>query len=235
LVVSLEKAVTAKFSSGGQKFEILVDADNALEFRRGKEIDMNDILAYPVIYRDVRSSEAAPSQDLQKAFGTTDVFKIAGKIIKEGEVQLTTDQRRQMVEQKKNQIAAIISKRGINPQTNTPHPIQRILNAMDQKGVNIDPFIDAELQVDKIVNIIKLLLPIRFQKVTIQIKVPMQYSGKIYGILKESGSVKQEQWLSDGLQLNMEILAGVQDELTEKVANLTHGNFELKVIKREDI
>lgn len=235
MVVSLEKAVTAKFSSGGQKFEILVDADKALEFRRGKEIDMNDILAYPVIYRDVRSSEAAPSQDLQKTFGTTDVFKIAGKIIKEGEVQLTTDQRRQMVEQKKNQIAAIISKRGINPQTNTPHPIQRILNAMDQKGVNIDPFIDAEMQIDKIVNIIKLLLPIRFQKVTIQVKVPMQYSGKIYGILKESGSVKQEQWLSDGLQLNMEILAGVQDELTEKVANLTHGNFELKVIKREDI
>jgi ribosome maturation protein SDO1 len=235
LVVSLEKAVTAKFSSGGQKFEILVDADKALQFRRGKEIDMNDILAYPVIYRDVRSSEAAPSQDLQKIFGTTDVFKIAGKIIKEGEVQLTTEQRRQMVEQKKNQIAAIISKRGINPQTNTPHPIQRILNAMDQKGVNIDPFIDAELQIDKIVNIIKLLLPIRFQKVTIQIKVPMQYSGKIYGILKESGSVKQEQWLSDGLQLNIEILAGVQDELTEKIANLTHGSFELKVIKREDI
>jgi ribosome maturation protein SDO1 len=235
LVVSLEKAVTAKFSSGGQKFEILVDADKALEFRRGKEIDMNDILAYPVIYRDVRSSEAAPSQDLQKAFGTTDVFKIAGKIIKEGEVQLTTDQRRHMVEQKKNQIAAIISKRGINPQTNTPHPIQRILNAMDQKGVNIDPFIDAEMQVDKIVNIIKLLLPIRFQKVTMQVKVPMQYSGKIYGILKESGSVKQEQWLTDGLQLNMEILAGVQDEVTEKIANLTHGNFELKVIKREDI
>lgn len=235
MVVSLDKAVTAKYSSAGQKFEILVDAEKALELKRGKSVNMNDVLAYPTVYKDVRSSEAVSTADLQKTFGTIDVYKIAEKIIKEGEVQLTTEQRKKMVEQKKTQIANIISKRGINPQTNTPHPPQRILNAMDQKGVNIDPFIDAELQVDKVLNVIKVLLPIKFEKVTIQIKVPMQYSGKIHSILKESGNIKQEQWLADGLQLAMEILAGVQDELTQKIANLTHGNFELKITKREAI
>lgn len=235
MVVSVDKAVTAKFSSGGQKFEILVDAEKALEIKKGKQMNMSDVLAYPAIYRDVRSSESAPSSDLQKVFGTTDIYKIAEKIIKEGEVQLTTEQRKKMIEQKKNQIANIISKRGINPQTNVPHPPQRILNAMDQKGVNIDPFVDAELQIDKIVNVIKVLLPIRFEKVTIQIKVPTQYSGRIHSVLKESGNVKQEQWMSDGLQMTMEILAGVQDELTQKLASFTHGDFELKVVKREAI
>lgn len=235
MVVSLEKAVIARFISSGKKFEILVDANKALELKKGKGVNMNETLAYPAIYRDVRSSEVVSSQELQKAFGTTDVLKIAEKIIKEGEVQLTTEQRRGMVEQKKNQIASIISKRGINPQTNTPHPVQRILNAMEQSGVNVDPFTDAELQIDKVLNAIKVLLPIRFQKVTLQIKIPMQYSGKIHSILKESGSIKQEQWLADGLQVTIEILAGVQDELTQKIADLTHGNFELKVIKREDV
>lgn len=235
MVVSLEKAVTARLVSSGQKFEILVDANKALDLKRGKTVNMNEVLAYPAIYKDVRSSEAVSSQDLQKAFGTTDVLKIAEKIIKEGEVQLTTEQKRSMVEEKKNQIASIISKRGINPQTNTPHPMQRILNAMKETGVNIDPFIDAELQVDKVVNAIKALLPIRFQKVTLQIKIPAQYSGRIHSVLKESGSVKQEQWLADGLQAVIEILAGVQDEVTQKIANLTHGDFELKVIKREDV
>lgn len=235
MVVNLDNAVTAKFSSGEQKFEILVDADKALELKKGKDVNMDDILAYPVIYRDTRTSEAVSSEELQKAFGTTDVFKVAEKIIKEGEVQLTTEQRRNMVEQKKNQIANIVAKRGINPQTNTPHPVQRILNAMEEKGVNVDPFIDAELQIDKVVNVIKVLLPIRFQKVTIQVKVPMEHSRRIYSILKESGNVKQEQWLANALQLNLEILAGVQDELTQKIANLTHGNFELKVVKREDV
>jgi len=165
---------------------------------------MNDILAYPAVYKDVRSTENVPESELQKAFGTTDVFKIAEKIIKEGEIQLTTEQRRQMVEQKRNQIANIISKRGINPQTNSPHPPQRILNVMEKSGVNIDPF-------------------------------SAQYAGKSYSILKNYGSLTDEKWLNDGsLQVNLKILAGMQDELFEKVSSLTHGQFESKIIKREE-
>ncbi len=205
-----------------------------MDFKKGKAVNVGDILAYPAVYRDVRNTEMVSSQDLQKAFGTADVFKVAEKIIKQGEVQLTTEQRRAMTEQKKNQIAAIISKRGINPQTNTPHPMQRILNAMQQAGATIDPFIDAETQVDKVVSSIKPLLPISFQKVTVQVKIPAEHSGKIHAILKESGSMKQEQWLNDGsLQVVIEVLAGGYDELVQKIANLTHGSFESKVIKRE--
>jgi ribosome maturation protein SDO1 len=141
-----------------------------------------------------------------------------------------------MVEQKKNQIANIIARKGINPQTNTPHPPQRILNAMEQAGVNIDPFVDAELQVDKVLKEIKALLPIKFQKVVIQFKIPPQYSSKVFSIIKRSADVKNEKWLDDGsLELNIEVLAGVQDEIFQKISSLTHGNFESKIIKREDI
>lgn len=207
-----------------------------MDFKKGMKVSMSDVLAYPAVYRDVRNTEVVSEQDLQKVFGTTDVSKIAEKIIREGELQLTTEQRRSMVEQKRIQIASIISKRGINPQTNTPHPPQRIMNAMEQAGVNIDPFADAELQVDKVLKAIKTILPIKFQKVTLQIKIPPQYSGSAYSVLKNVGTVMNEQWLGDGsLQLNVEILAGVQDELFQKISSLTHGSFESKVMKREDI
>jgi len=197
---------------------------------------MDEIMAYPAVYRDVRNTEMVSEQDLQKAFGTTDISKIAEKIIKEGELQLTTDQRRQMVEQKRIQVANVISKRGINPQTNTPHPPQRIMNAMDQAGVSVDPFIDAELQVDKALKSIKAILPIKFQKVTLQIKIPPQFSGSAYSVLKVAGTISNEQWLGDGsLQVNVEVLAGIQDELFQKLSSLTHGSFESKVVKREDL
>lgn len=234
--VSIDKAVVSRLFISGRKFEILVDPYKALEFKKGVKISMDEILAYPAIYRDVRSTECVPESELQKLFGTTDVFKIAEKIIKEGELQLTTEQRRLMVEQKKNQIANIIARKGINPQTNTPHPPQRILNAMEQAGVNIDPFVDAELQVDKVLKEIKALLPIKFQKVVIQFKIPPQYSSKVFSIIKRSADVKNEKWLDDGsLELNIEVLAGVQDEIFQKISSLTHGNFESKIIKREDI
>lgn len=220
----------------GQRFEILVDPNKALEFKKGTKVDMNDILAYPAIYRDVRSTDMVSEQDLQKVFGTADYKKIAEKIIKEGELQLTTEQRREMTNQKRMQIAAIISKRGINPQTNAPNPPQRILTAMDKAGVNVDPFVDAELQIDKVLKLIKPILPIKFQKALIQMKFPPQFAGKVYSDLKKSGEIKNEQWLNDGsLQVQIEILAGVQDEIFQKMSNITHGQFESKVLKREDM
>jgi ribosome maturation protein SDO1 len=232
----VDKAVVSRLSIGNQKFEILVDPELALRFKKGEKVNLNEVLAYPVIYRDVRSTEAVAASDLQKSFGTTDVMKIAAKIIKEGELQLTTEQRRHMIEQKKNQIADLIAKRGINPQTNTPHPPQRILKAIEQSGANIDPFTDAELQVEKVLKAIKQFLPIKFQKVSLQVKIPAQFAGKVFPILKSVGTLQQEQWLNDGsLQAILEILAGVQEELTQKIAGLTHGQYELKVLKREDV
>lgn len=234
--ISLEKAVVCKLTVSGQKFEILVDPYKALELKKNSNIKIEDVLAYPAIYKDARQGEAVSSQDLQKAFGTTDINKIAIRIIKDGELQITTELRRQMIDQKKNQIANIISKRGINPQTNTPHPPQRILNAMEQAGIQIDPFQDAEHQIDKVLKAIKPLLPIKFQKLILQIKVPAQYAGKSYSIIKSFGNIQQENWLGDGsLQANVEILAGLQDDFFEKISSLTHGQFESKILKREDV
>ncbi len=233
--VSIEKAVVGRLTVSAQKFEILVDPNRAMDLKSGKNIPMEDVLAYPVVYKDVKASEAAPEHELQRVFGTTNANTIAMEIIKRGEIQITTEQRREMVEQKRNQIASLISKRGINPQTNTPHPEQRILNAMHQGGINIDPFIDVETQLDKIVESIKKYIPIKFQNIVVQVRIPPQFAGKSFSVIKSSGKVLNEQWLGDGsLQAEIQILAGVLDEFIQKMSNLTHGNFESKVIKRED-
>jgi ribosome maturation protein SDO1 len=236
LVVSIDKAVTARLMVGNMKFEILVDPELALEFKQGKLIKLEEALAYPAVYKDARSSEVASEKDMQKLFGTTDVYKIAEKIIKQGEIQLTTEQKRRMVEQKKVQVANLIAKKAINPQTNTPHPPQRILNAIEQVGISIDPFVDAELQVDKVLKGIKHLLPIKFQKILAQIKVPSQFAGKAYAVIKGSGTLKQEQWLGDGsLQVSVEMFAGVQEDLMKKLADITHGQADFKILQREDV
>lgn len=234
--IGVDKAVVSRLTIAGQKFEILVDPNKALDYKKGTKMDMSEIIAFQGVYHDVRNTERVPESDLQKIFGTTDVMKIADRIIKQGELQLTTEQRRQMVDQKKTQIASLISRRGVNPQTNTPHPPQRIINAMDQAGVSVDPFVDAELQIDKILKSIKTIIPIKFENVTLQIKIPAQFAGKSYNILKSAGSLLNEQWLNDGsLQVQVKILAGIQDEFFQKISGLTHGQYESKVVKREDI
>lgn len=235
MAISVDKAVVGRMTIGGTKFEILVDPDKALEFKRGAQIDVREILAYPVVYKDTKTSESVSTADLQKAFGTADPVKAAERIIKNGDIQLTTEQRRTMVEQRRVQIAAIISKKGVNPQTNAPHPQARIMAVMDQAGVMVDPFADAESQVDKTLKAIKTIIPIKFERIVLQIRVPAQHSGKAFPVLKSGGSLKGEQWLGDGsLQAEVEILAGVQEEFQQKLANATKGEYESKVIKRED-
>lgn len=235
MAIGVDKAVVGRLTISGQKFEILVDPNKALEFKKGAKIAMQEVLAYPVIYKDTKTSEAVAPSDLQKAFGTTDPLKVAERIVKNGEIQLTTEQRRSMVDLRKTQIAAIISRKGVNPQTNAPHPQQRIMGVMDQVGVMIDPFADAESQIDKVLKAIKVVIPIKFEKVILQVKIPPQHAGKAFPILKSSGDLKSEQWLNDGsLQANIEILAGVQEEFQQKLANATKGEYESKVMKRED-
>lgn len=235
-MVDVDKAVVIRLKKAGMKFEILVDPDKALEFKKGRPLNMEEILAYPGIYHDVRRGDAIPENELQTNFGTTDVFQVAKKVIAEGEVQFTTEQRRRFVEEKRKEIANIISKRGINPQTNTVHPPQRILNAMDKVGVRVDPFIEAELQVNKIVESIKPLLPIKFQRIIVQIIIPPQFSGKTYSVLKRTVGKFDERWLNDGsLQVTLDIPAGAQEDIFKKIGDITKGEFKSNVIKRVDV
>ncbi len=232
--VSIEKAVVARLWYKGERFEILVDPEKALEIRRGKEVgDISDVLAIPEVYKDARKAERIPEEELQKAFGTTDIAEIAKRIIRKGEIQLTSEQRKEMIESKKQQIASIISKRGINPQTGLPHPPQRVLKAMEQVGVAIDPFEDAEAQVERVVKAISSVLPISFQKVKFEIRVPAAYAGRAYSVLKNTCESVEEKWLEDGsLEARVEVLGGMQEELFQKLASATHGDFVSKKLEK---
>ncbi|HDJ96669.1 MAG TPA: ribosome assembly factor SBDS [Candidatus Aenigmarchaeota archaeon] len=235
-MVSVEEAVVSRLIVKDKKFEVLVDPNKALEIKRGKAIDISEALAYPEVYRDVRKALRASEEELLQVFGTRDVFKIAEKIIKQGKLQLTTEQRRKFIQEKKMQIANIISRQGINPQTGASHPPQRILAVMEEAGVSVDPFMDAELQVESVLKSIKSLIPIKFQKYTIQLRIPASYVWKVQSILKSSSTIISQEWLSDGgLKVVIKIPAGIQGELFSKIAKVTHGNFESSIIKREDV
>lgn len=235
-MVDVDKAVVSRLKLKGKKFEILVDPVKALDFKRGKNVSLDEILAYPGVYHDVRRGESIPSDELQESFGTTDVYEISKKILMDGELQITTEQRRKFVEEKTREIAEIISRRSINPQTNAPHPPQRIMNAMEKAGVQVDPFTDAELQVKRAVEAIKPLLPIRFQRVVVRLTIPPQHVGKVYSLLKRSIGEFEEEWLNDGsLEVTLDLPVGVQDELFRKIGDITRGDFKSTIIKKVDL
>lgn len=234
-MVSVDKAVIARATKNGVTFEVLVDPEKALEFRKGKAYSIENILAVNQVFKDSKKGERASNEDLKKGFQTADILKIAEIIIKEGEVQLTTEQRRKMVEEKRAEIAGIISRQGVDPKTHAPHPQQRILNAMEQAHVDIDPFKPAKDQVPQVINRLQPIIPIAFEKLTLAIKIPVENAGKAGYSLREFGEVEKEEWTSASWIAVLTIPAGMQTALYDKVNSLTAGKAEVKIIKREGI
>ena len=75
---------TARIKKIGKHFEILVDMDKALAFKKEEQGIAGDFLESGAIYADMKKGEKAPSEDLKSAFGTEEVNAIAEKIVKEG-------------------------------------------------------------------------------------------------------------------------------------------------------
>lgn len=234
-MVSVEDAVIARITKAGMNFEILVDPDKALEFKKGKEIAITDMLAISEIFKDSRTGDRHSAEELQKAFGTKNVWDIATKILKEGHIQLTTEQRNRMVEEKKKEIASIIARQGMDPRTKTPHPVTRILNAIAESRVIIDPFKPAKDQVKTVLEKIQGVLPISLERIEVAIKVPIEYAGKANSIVREITEVKKEEWTSSAWIALVEIPAGIQGDIYDKLNKLTAGKVEVKIVKEHKI
>ena len=120
-MISLDKAVLARLESFGERFEILVDPDQAALVRQGQNVNIEDVVAALNVFGNASRGTRAPDEALEKVFHTTDFDTIARRIIIKGEIHLTADQRKHMVEEKRRQVVTFIARNAINPQTNLPH------------------------------------------------------------------------------------------------------------------
>ncbi|OFV68747.1 MAG: rRNA metabolism protein, SBDS family [Candidatus Syntrophoarchaeum caldarius] len=230
-MVSLDDAVIARFKRHGLTFEIFVDPELALSFKHGKDLPLEEILAVEDVFTDAAAGDRASETDLNTAFETLDLPTIAARIIKEGELQLTAAQRKRMQEDKRRQVINIIARNGINPQTMTPHPPQRIERAMEEAGVNIDPFKRTDDLVNEAMKAIRPIIPIRFEEVRIAVKIPAAYTSGIYE-LKNHGDLIKEEWQNDGSWIGIiKIPAGIQDEFYGLINRITKGEAETKLLK----
>ncbi|MCD7782245.1 MAG: ribosome assembly factor SBDS [Methanosphaera sp.] len=231
-MVNVDDAVIARLESYGERFEILVDAELAADYKRGEDIDISDVLAVEEIFKDAHKTDKASEDSMNKAFETTDTLEVADKIIHKGTIQITANQRRKMQEEKTKQIINQIAREAINPQTKLPHPPQRIEKAMTEAKVHIDPMKTVEEQIQPTVKAILTKIPIRIEKVQVAVKIPGTYAGKGYSTITQYGKLLKEEWENDGSWIGIvEIPGGLQDEFYTALSGLTHGEVETKLIK----
>jgi len=229
-MVKVSDAVIARYEKEGEKFEILVDPDLSMELKKGKKINFNDLMAIDTVFKDSNKGTEASPETVNKVFGTNEIEKIAEKIIKEGRVQLTTDQRKAMLEQRRKELINFISRNAINPQTKTPHPPKRIENILEEAKIHVDPMKSVQEQLPEIMDKIKKLIPISMEKIKIVFKISAEHAAKASHLLHKY-ELKQEEWQSDGsLVAMLELPAGAKEDLFNELSHLTKGELESKIL-----
>jgi ribosome maturation protein SDO1 len=224
-----DKFMVARLILDGDKFELLVKPDPALEYKMGKRFDISSVLVSDEIYSDANKGSRASSEKMMKHFKTTDSTDVAKQIIARGELNLTTDQRRKMVEEKKKQIVQFINRSFVDPKTHLPHPVVRIEAAMEEVRMQIDPFKKVEDQAKSVVDALRRILPLKSETVKLTITVPPQFAAQSYSVLKSTGDLKSEEWLADGsLRAVLDMNASIRGQFLDKLGAATKGSAQVK-------
>jgi ribosome maturation protein SDO1 len=236
-MISLDEAVTARLESHGARFEVLVDPDAALAIKRGDfEGDLEDVIAAEDVFENASRGDRPAEDDLEKVFDTTDPMEIIPEVIKEGEIQITADQRREMQERKRKQLIDTITRNAVNPQMdNAPHPPERIDNALEEAGFTVDPMEPAQQQVDDALDDLRPVIPIRFEEVTMAVQIPAEHAGSAQSKIRGFGDLEREEWQADGSWIGvLTFPAGLQNEFYDTVNEHSSGEAETELIKDKD-
>jgi ribosome maturation protein SDO1 len=232
-MISLEKSTVARLESFGERFEILVDPDKAALVRQGQAIDIEDVVAALNVFSNTSKATRAPDEALIKVFHTTDFETIARRIIEKGEIHLTSDQRKHMIEEKRRQVINFIARNAVNPQTGHPHPPHRIEMAMEEARVNIDPFKHLDEQVKETVKALRPLLPIRFEELRLAIRIPADFAAKAYGDIAAGCTMEKDEWQKDGSWVCVvRIPAGIQGDFYDLINKLSKGEGQVKILNQ---
>lgn len=234
-MVDIDKAVFARLNKKGKEFEILVDPDLAQkakeDLKQGKDVDVSRILAIEDIFFDSKKGIRAGKKDFMPAFDTADILEIAKIILKEGKIYTTGGQRDKERKDKWDRIVALISMNAIDAKTKMPIPSKSIEDALHKAMFRLDER-KVDDQFPDAVKAVKKIIPMTFEEKKIQLKnLAPNVAGRCLDVCKKLGTITRQEWGNDqSLTLTLSIPAGLNEEFTDKINAITHGNVDMKYI-----
>ena len=223
-------AIKVRFK-GSKQYEILVDPDLATEAKlEGKEHEIERLLFVQEIFTDSEKGERASVEELEDEFGTDRLMEAAEQIFKKGTMQLTTDQKKEMRQDKRKQIINMIARRAQDPKTGNPHPPERVKNALEEAGFHVNWDSEVNEKFDEAIDEIRPIIPISLDEKTVAIRIPNDMAGKAYDKIQQTADIDEEEWGNEYFVARITIPAGVLSELMEEIQSMTKGKAEMKEV-----
>lgn len=225
--IDTSDAIRIRYDNG-KIFEILAEPEPAKKAKlEGEEFDMPRLMFVQKIFTDVDKGKRASPSEIDSEFGTKKMMEAAKEIFDKGDMQLTTEQKKEMRQDKHKQVVSMIARRAQDPKTGNPHPPERVENALEEAGFNADAMKGVEEQFDEAIDSIRPIIPVSMDKKRVAIKIPSEEAGKAYDKIQQTAEVLEEQWGNEYFFAKIKVPAGVLTELMEDIQELTGGDSEV--------
>ena len=221
-MVNVDEAFEMRYKKHGETFQVLVDFDKLKEFeKKPEETDIYDVLADTKIFKDQKKGELASTNLLEKSFPNKTEDEILKEILLKGECQIPTAYLNKLREEKKLQVITYISENALNAQTKGKFTPTMIESEINKLKFNFEAFKPFEGQADEILKLLKKIMPISLEQVTLLLKIPATYAGNFYGPFRKLGKFKKEFYDNTG-SLNLEVKT--TESSADKIINFTKQN-----------
>lgn len=217
----------AKIRKGSQHYEILVDMDEALQFKEGKSDFLN--IEGDKVFTNSKKGDVASNSELESAFGTSNPLEVGKIIVKQGDVQVDQSHREEEKETQIKQIVDFLSRNAIDPQSGRPITPERLRSALKEARVQIKNT-PVENQAQEIVEKISGIMPIKIEVKKIKVVIPAIHTGRAYGVISQYK--EKENWQNDGsLEAILNVPAGIIMDFYDKLNSATQGTAISEDIK----
>jgi len=186
--IKLTNVSIVRLKKGGKRFEIACYKNKVQEWRSGVETNLDDVLQIANVYINVSKGELAKSQDLQKAFGTTDQDTIVAEILKKGELQVGEKEREHDLSSIRREIATLVAEKCVDPATQRRYPVGVIEKALVEAGFSVRPGKNAKSQVSECIKLLQTesKLPIQRARMRVSIILPIADANRLRTRISEA-------------------------------------------------
>jgi len=172
--IKLTNVSVVRLKKGGKRFEIACYKNKVQEWRNGVESNIDDVLQISNIFVNVSKGEVAKANDLEKAFGTSNINDIVKEILKKGEVQVGEKEREHDIASLRKELATLVAEKCVDPTTQRPYPVGMIEKAMTEAGYSVKTNKTAKSQVSECIKLLQTSsnLPIQRARMRVRVTVP---------------------------------------------------------------
>ncbi|KAF2352269.1 Ribosome maturation protein Sdo1/SBDS [Trinorchestia longiramus] len=230
----LTNVAVVRLTKNGKRFEIACYKNKVINWRDGTETDINEVLQIHEVFTNVSKGATANKQLITKCFGTADVTEVCKLILKNGDLQWSEKERKELQDNLFKEIANIIADKCIDPETGVAHQSTLIQNAMKEIHFSIKPNQSAKKQALEIIPKLSDIISIRRANMRVKVSFPSKESKKLKPKIVELMTVEDEDHGIDTILVGV-VCPGHVKVITDLVQSATRGKGSVEVLSLKDV